>query len=67
MRTLLTEDFDSLSIPKDLASFDLEFEDLDVPVEEEWSEFTNTNGPMRDYGDVGEVIRTAHGTIHKWH
>lgn len=34
-KTLLTEDFDSLNIPDKLCDLDLEFEDLDVPVEQE--------------------------------
>lgn len=66
-KTLLTEDFDSLNIPDELCYLDLEFEDLDVPVEREWTEYTNTSGPMRDYGDTGEVDGTSSGTVHNWH
>ena len=66
-KTLLTEDFDSLTIPDELCELDLEFEDLDMPVEREWTEYTNTSGPMRDYGDTGEVDGTSSGTVHNWH
>ena len=66
MRTLLTEDFNSLIIPDKLASVDLEFEDLDVPVEQDCVEYTNVWGPMRDYGDTGEVDSTMYGTITSW-
>ena len=66
-KTLLTEDFDSLNIPDELCELDLEFEDLDVPVEREWTEYTNASGPMRDYGDTGEVDGTSSGTVHNWH
>ena len=66
-KTLLTEDFDSLNIPDELGIMDLEFEDLDVPVEQDWVEYTHTSGPMRDYGDTGEVDGTSHGIVHNWH
>lgn len=34
-KTLLTEDFKDLDIPDDLSGMDLEFDDLDIPVEQE--------------------------------
>jgi sulfatase maturation enzyme AslB (radical SAM superfamily) len=49
-----------------LYEIDLKFDDLDIEVQADWVEFTNTYGPMRDYDDVGEVDHSETGTIREW-
>ena len=63
MRKLITEGWDELKIPDELCEIELSYEDLGVPVEEETVEYTNTYGPMNDYGDTGEVDGVRHGTV----
>lgn len=66
MRILLTEDFTELNIPDEIAVLDIEFEDLGIEVEEEGVVYTNTSGPMNDYGDTGEIDVVYHGTVDHW-
>lgn len=44
----------------------LEYEDLDVVVSCDFVEYTNTSGPMRDYGDTGERCYSKDGRIDTW-
>lgn len=66
MRKILTEDFSELNIPDEIAVLDIEFEDLGIEVEEEGVVYTNTSGPMNDYGDTGEIDVMHRGTVNYW-
>ena len=48
------------------SEIDVAYDDLDAEVEFEGVEYTNTSGPMNDYGDTGERAWTSRGIVNNW-
>lgn len=48
------------------SEIDVAYDDLDAAVEFEGVEYTNTSGPMNDYGDTGERAWTSRGIVNNW-
>lgn len=58
---------DELILPEDLNyEIELNYEDLDIRFHTTHTEYRNTSGPMRDYGDTGETEVDDYGVVNRY-